>query len=280
MQQQLNQLLELQIQRKFFIREINGHTNAAKALMRRILNFKWDDDEKARDAVSARAARIVANVLSGKEPHADDEEIIARLGNRLQAFAKGIEPCVEVRHEVELEMKRIVRKLPVYAWAEPIKGFGEMGLAVIIGEAGNLSNYASVEKLWKRLGLAPFADAKGTVQACGTWRREGGLTADEWVAAKYKPQRRAEIYAVVGEPLFKHQTMRAGPYRAIYDERRARTAITHPDWRPIRSHMDGLRIMTKELISDLWSEWRRADVEVPEMAILGLPAADEHRNAA
>jgi hypothetical protein len=81
------------------------------------------------------------------------------------------------------------------------------------------------------------------------------------------------------EPLFKHQTMRDGPYRAIYDRRRAHTALAHPEWRPIQSHMDGLRIMSQELISDLWSEWRRATCRMPERAVLGVPAAKQRASA-
>lgn len=155
------------------------------------------------------------------------------------------------RHEIELEMKRIVRKLPVYPWAKDVKGLGELGLAVIISEAGDLSNYPKKGHLWKRLGLAPFEG-----KAYSTWRMKGGLSADDWTEAGYSPRRRAEIYAVISEPMFRAQSVAAGPYRAIYDRRREATGVAHPDWTKAHSHMDGLRIMTKYLIRDLWNAWK------------------------
>lgn len=44
----------------------------------------------------------------------------------------------------------------------------------------------------------------------------------------------------------------------------------------MQSHMDGLRIMTQKLITDLWSEWRRASREPPGMAVDHMPAAEEY----
>jgi len=122
--------------------------------------------------------------------------------------------------------------------------------------------------LWKRLGLAPL-DGK----AMSTWRMKGGLSADEWTEAGYSPRRRAEIYAVISEPLFRANTVAQGPYRAIYDRRRARTAEAHPNWTKAHSHMDGLRIMTKHLLRDLWQEWngRKAGSSAPERAEDAMP---------
>jgi hypothetical protein len=43
-----------------------------------------------------------------------------------------------------------------------------------------------------------------------------------------------------------------GPYRDVYDTRRAHTALTHPDWTPGHSHNDGLRVAAKAMLRDLW----------------------------
>lgn len=47
------------------------------------------------------------------------------------------------------------------------------------------------------------------------------------------------------------------PYRVAIDERRAHTAITHPEWTPGHSLNDAMRIASKRLLRDLWREARR-----------------------
>lgn len=248
----IDQLAELQVRRKFYIGTVNKQTNAIKALVRRGLGWRYDEEEGDREKVNGRAARIVAAAMSGKEQKPEDAEVFGALSFDLAVVSAAIEPCQKARHEIELDMKRTVRKLPIYVWAKSVHGLGELGLAVILAEAGDLSKYPKKGHLWKRLGLAPFEG-----QAYSTWRMKGGLNAEEWTEAGYSPRRRAEIYAVISEPLFRAQSVACGPYREAYDRRRELTAVTHPGWSKAHSHMDGLRIMTKLMIRDLWNEWNR-----------------------
>lgn len=266
-------LAELGYRRKVYIGLVNKQTNAAKALVRRAIGWQWDEEEERRTAINARASVIITRALTGKPQKADDDAIAAAVAFDLAVLAEGLKPFERARHEIELEMKRIARRLPVWkAWAKSVKGLGDLGLAVIVAEAGDLAKYTNPGKVWKRLGLAPYNG-----KAASTWRYEGGLSADEWTAFGYSPRRRAEMYAVVGEPLFRVQTPIKGPYRVIYDLRRARTAETHADWRPARSHADGLRIMTKTLIRDLWVASREANRHAEP--VLGAPPADLSRVA-
>jgi hypothetical protein len=85
-------------------------------------------------------------------------------------------------------------------------------------------------------------------------------------------RRRAEIHACVGIPLLNGQGKsgngNARPYRIIYEARRAKMTAAFPERSKAHLHNDALRIMTKALISDLWSEWRRpisclADTDQP-----------------
>lgn len=246
-------LAELQVRRKFYIGVINKQTNAAKALVRRALGFQTMHSEEDRERDSARAAHIVAVAFAGKEQKPEDAAIAAAVEGDLLVVDASLEPHRKAREGIEKEMKKLVRELPVYPWAKSVHGFGDLGLAVIIAEAGDLSSYPTKGHLWKRLGLAPL-DGK----AMSTWRREGGLSADEWVEAGYNPRRRAEMYGVVADPLFRLQTMVSGPYRAVYDRRRAAAALTHPDWTKGHAHADASRVMTKYLLRDLWREWNRA----------------------
>ena len=246
----IDKLAELQYRRKFYISVVNKQTNAIRALTRRALGWRYDFDEGEREKINARAARIVSAALAGKDQKPEDRKVFGALVFDMATVAQAIEPCTLARHEIELEMKRIARSLPVYPWAKAVKGFGELGLAVLVAEAGDLGNYSNHGKLWKRLGLAPFEG-----RAMSTWRMKGGLTAEQWTQAGYSPRRRAEVYAVISEPLFRSQSVAAGPYRAIYDARRAQMAEREPEWSKAHSHMDGLRIMTKALVADLWSAW-------------------------
>lgn len=255
----IDQLAELQVRRKFYIAAANRQANAAKALMRRYLGWRYDAEESERDKVNEAAARIVADALDGKVSGTAVPDLLV--------VRDTIEPMRQARATVEADMKRLVRTLPVHAWAKTVAGFGDLGVAVLLGEAGDLAGYPKKGHLWKRLGLAPFQG-----KAYSTWRREGGLTAEDWVAAGYSPRRRAEMFAVIAEPLLRHQTMTAGPYRAIYDQRRAATAVTHPDWSKGHSHADAMRIMTKRLVRDAWVEYRRAKHDAPAMATKRLPA--------
>lgn len=264
-----DRIAELQVRRKFFIGLVNKQTNAAKALVRRSLGWKWDESEEGREAVNKRAGRIVDAALAGKEPKAEDAALLSVFAADLAHVSQALKPCEKARAEIEKEMVKAARKLPVYEWQKSVHGFGEKALAIIVGETGNLSRYDHEDKLKKRLGLAPYSG-----KAFSTWRKGGGLSADEWTDAGYAPKRRAEIHAVM-EPLFRHQTVTQGVYRVAYDRRRAHTAETHPDWKPIQSHMDGLRIMTQRLVTDLWSEWRRADFALPDGALSVMPAAKE-----
>jgi hypothetical protein len=254
-----DRIAELQVRRKFFIGLANKQTNAAKALVRRSLGWRWDEGEESREAVNKRAGRIVEAALAGKEPKPEDAELIEIIAKDMAKVAEMLRPCETARAEIEKDMVRAVKTLPVHAWQKGVHGFGEKALAIIVGEAGNLSRFDHEDKLKKRLGLAPYGG-----KAFSTWRRDGGLSAEEWTDAGYAPRRRAEIHAVM-EPLFRHQTVQQGVYRQTYDKRRAHTATTHPDWKPAQSHMDGLRVMTQKLVTDLWSEWRRGGEPAPEM---------------
>lgn len=262
-----DKLMELQVRRKFAISLANKQINAAKALVRRALGWRFDADDDGREATNKRAGRIVDAFLTGKAPKPEDAEPLGMFAEDLAAVREALAPCEKRRNEIEREMVRAARRLPVHPWQAEIAGFGEKALAIIIGETGNLSRYDHEDKLKKRLGLAPFSG-----KAYSRWRVEGGLSADDWINAGYAPRRRAEIHTVM-EPLFRHQTMRQGRYRLIYDKRRGRTAETHPEWKPIQSHMDGLRIMTQELITDLWSVWRGAISGALETAKIDMPAA-------
>lgn len=153
---------------------------------------------------------------------------------------------------------RLAKQLPVWAWAEQVRGCGPLVLGLIVGETGDLAQYDGPAKVWKRMGLAVMPD--GTRQ-----RRVAG---DEAIAHGYNPQRRSLMFNL-GECLIKLN--QAGPYRRFYDERKAFELARLPadaKGRQGWAHARASRYMQKRFLVDLWEAWRqRVIVTQPDDAL-------------
>lgn len=246
------------------VAEIRAHHRRARLMMKasnaikqRLSSYVVFDalgytpgDKAALKKGYAEAGKVIKAALADK-----DHE----LHNICAAIISGCEPLDAERSAREKAMVKLVKQLPVHQWALAIKGFGDLGLAQIIAEAGDLGKYGTVSKLWKRLGLAVM-----------NGNRQGapgkGASAEDWIEHGYSPERRAIIWSIFSDSMFRHQWAAAaegedvgkpkGPYGEVYARRRAHTAITHPDWTKGHSHNDARRVMTKSVIADLWSAWR------------------------
>lgn len=243
-------LQELQVRRRFWIKTINRQDNALGALARRAIGWRYDMPEREREKANARAASLVAALLKGKAVKPEDAGAAAAIMADVAAAQEAREPMLRQRAEIEREMKRVVRALHVAGWQASVKGFGEMGLAVIVGEAGDLSSYPNPAKLWRRLGLAPYQGHAGKTWRIEKWRPRA-LTAGEWSDYGYSAQRLAQVYGVVSEPLMK--ACGGTTYRAVYDHAKATFAERAAS--PAHAHAHAMRVMTKALVLDLWRVW-------------------------
>jgi hypothetical protein len=279
----VNELRQHQRTRVFAIKELTRGRNATLAFVRTFIGYSTTMPEGDRKAVVKRAERIVAAIEAGRPAPQDDAAVADAVAGVVLAAVRCREPMEALRTAAEKRMEKLARSLPVWgAWAESVRGLGAKGLAVIVAEAGDpIGDFRSLSGLHKRLGLALVGD-----------RRQGdpgpSATAEDWIAHGYSARRRAEMHAVVAEPLLKAQSARtdadtgevlrdAGPYRALYDRKRAeydaRVEATrdlpatvggraNPDrWTPLRAHQGAMRYMTKKLIRDLHAAWRRAAAE-------------------
>ena len=148
-----------------------------------------------------------------------------------------------------------------------------MGLAQIIAETGDLSNYANPAKLWKRMGMAVIEG--------GRQRRVAGAPALEH---GYSPRRRAVLFCI-GDSIVRT----GGPYRKVYDEMKKdeqkqaveagltvlpAAKIPKGDAEHYRSeghvHNRARRKMEKQLLLDLWREWRRASQRLQSTRLVSV----------
>lgn len=261
-------LKELQVSRRYAISHRMKQENACAALIRRGLGFNpATQSEAEREGLKKRAQRIMAAALAGKPLEGEDKRIVDAYRDDLDATRAGLAPHAAREERIIKTMEGIAKGLPIAEWVKGVKGFGFRGLGVIVGETGNLEDYPNFRHVWKRLGLAPYEGF-----AASSWRSPSrsprSLVAEEWTALGYKKSRRAEAHAFIGDMLIRQQIigkeksgtefgLPKGPYGEVYVRRREHTKMTHPDWTPAHAHADALRIMTKSLIADLWSAWRR-----------------------
>lgn len=165
----------------------------------------------------------------------------------------------DMRAEVEKQMEKLVKTLPVWSWATTVSGLGAKGVAIIIAEAGtDLRNYATKERLWKRLGLAVIN---------GERQRKVSKTSDPegFKEHLYSPARRAEMWTLA-DSMFRQQwagekdgvpAHAKGPYGEIYARRKAHT-MANRDWKQAAHfNNDAKRIMWKAVLKHLWQAWKR-----------------------
>jgi len=178
------------------------------------------------------------------------------------------------RLRIEKRMEEIAAQFPVAAWWCEIRGLNLLGLAQIIGETGDLWNYANPGKLWARLCVS--------VEEGQAKRRRRGIDNG------YNASRRSVSWRIA-DSLFKGQSARvdketgevtreAGLYRLLYDERKVReiekavedglevrpaARISTAKASQYRSeghiHKRSLRYMEKRLLKHLWQAWRTAN---------------------
>jgi len=208
---------------------------------------------KERKALFAKAAALrKAAEAGGGQSRGDDQRTDAASCTPIILAAKlGRDAWDTMRAETEAEMVRIAKALPAFAFVQGVAGFGALGLGIIVGETGDLANYATKERVWKRLGLAVIEGE----------RQQRRTDADAAAKHGFAPKRRAEVWAIA-DSMFRHQWRGAkddapahaiGAYGVVYATRKA--ATEGREWPPARRDADARRIMTKALVEDLWRAW-------------------------
>lgn len=283
---------------------------ALGANLRTWLGWRRDLDESKRKAIEALALDLIAcgeieakrekiaieNIHrdeQGKkpkqvpEPHrlADTEEF-AEYRDFIGMAVLSREPTDRYEAIATKAMEQLATQLPVWPFAESIRGLGARSLAVIVGEAGDLSAYATHSKLWKRMAMAPYSK-DGVTRSGQQWKIKGGLDKDDWIAFGYRARRRAQMFVIEGNLIkatdaYYRLYLARKDYlrnRATFEGKTVAPSAKIPKGRADEFVSDGeinsqaKHYMGKKLLRVLWGEWRKAVVTVPETASLAVPSA-------
>jgi hypothetical protein len=243
---------------------------ALGGFLRRQLGWSFEATAQQNAVINERVRRLVMMgelVVEKKQPRPNDPDYGAH-ASVIEAAFEARQPMAKVETDAVKVMEKLAKELPVWgAFGEEVKGFGPRSLAVIVGDAGNLANYATVAKLWKRMGMAVFDGV-----------RQGGLSktasAEDWLRHGYSARRRSQMF-VIGDVLVKNQ----GRYREIYLARKvyerelaeaigltvvpaAKIPAKAKDQFRSEGHVHkrAQRYMEKALLRDLWCAWNRKAV--------------------
>ncbi len=197
--------------------------------------------------------------LLGKESEAPE---IVMLDGATYGLRVAREPLEAQQRALERHLAKLGQGLPIAHMADQIRGVGHGTLATIVGEVGDMSTYVKgVSGIWKRAGLAVIDGQRQ--------RKVSNLEAA--LIQGYSPERHSTFWNI-GEALLKSQGKDegAGPYRKVYDERKAyelTRTVTQKNHEtgevgevPVSlslAHRRACRFMVKRLLKDLWVEWRR-----------------------
>lgn len=262
----------LQRNRRFCIRSQQYFNRSTESYIASNLAYSNDLEERDRKAIFKFAAMIRMKVetnetVAGVEIDEFSRRVI------LQSQASRSHWDAE-RQAIEKEMKRVAESLPVSAWVKAQKGFSLLGLAVLVGETGDLANYSGPAKVWKRLGLACL---DGVRQGSIPPNLTGNARSEAWASRGYSPLRRAEVFAFIDDVMLRAQwrgekdevpAHAIGPYGEVYAERKAWNLAR--DLKPGHAERDARRFMAKRFIRDMWVAWQ----ETVNLPLLAKEAAD------
>lgn len=250
-------------------------SNRLQAVVAGTIGYHSGMGDKEREKMMREATKRIKDVAKGNI-HSDFDTVISVHQNSVDILNEQVKQYEQV-------MLESAKQLPIATWVtqQEQRGFGLLFAAIVIGETGNLSNYANPAKVWRRLGCAPYS--KGGKTAMGaTWRggREGKLTAEDWTDFGYSPRRRSISY-LIGENIVKLNA--EGPYRERYNQVKREAAEKHPEWVicqkcggkkktakgtkcsncrgtgkvAMRVHRHAMLLATKLLLKNLWIEWNK-----------------------
>lgn len=224
-----------------------------KAICRRLVTPMFDRDaykteDALCDAIKKEADKLY-KAITGKGEH-EKADVAAGYLMPLFTARSAVE---DERKRAEKALEKLAKQLPVWPWVESVAGISALTLGTIIGETGDLSNYSTVSKLWKRMGVAVI-----------NGKTQQKVKGDDAIEQGYCPRRRSIVWNMQ-ETIVKAQIRRdketdesraIGPYGQVYLDRRdhERQKVE------TLGHANKMAklYMGKRVLRDLWRAWRDA----------------------
>ena len=181
-----------------------------------------------------------------------------------------IDPLKELEHRTVLSLQKRMRVNPIWPYFKDVKGVGEKTLARLMACIGDPylrplddGSYEprTVSQLWAYCGMHTMPNKDGEIVAA---KRMKGVQANWNTEAKTRLFLLSQNLLRQGIRKDKDGNQYAvTEYGQLYLDRRAHTAVTHPEWNPGHGLNDALRIMGKELLKQLWRAAREIHTGIP-----------------
>jgi len=203
----------------------------------------------------------------------------------------------EQEREMGAQMQALIARHPAWAWLRTVRGVGSVLAARLLSRL-DITRAASPASFWSYCGLGTVAAEEQVCEECGARvfvapgtrvqaphamagrrgtctgpLRPRGLAGTVRVAqarprrgerAAYDLEAKTICY-LIGVSFVRC----GGPYREVYDERKAHLASHHPEWPAKRVHLAAVRATVKRFLADLWVAWHEAEPETD-----GNPSAE------
>lgn len=251
----VDEIVLIGISRRYTKRQLYRTKNLIKAAIRSYIGFETRSelmDEKTRKGV----VTLSGEYFKLLDKHADGEPLPFIPNCDLQTlYDKIVCPFFDVykwyQHnltDTDKLLSDLAKSLPVAPFIETVPGCGYKGLALIVAETGDLSNYSNPAKVWKRMGV-------GLVQHNGeNIRQRRAVDAELAIKMGYKPERRAVLYTI-SESMVKNKDRNPSQYGQRYTDEKAKQIALNPEIRPIQAHLRAKRKMEKLFLKNLWIAW-------------------------
>ncbi|MEO8563241.1 MAG: hypothetical protein ABI601_14250 [bacterium] len=189
--------------------------------------------------------------------------------------------------DMSAQMDALITRHPAWPWLHGVRGVGSTLASRLLSRL-DVARAPSPASFWAYCGLGTVAAAEfvcdecdarafaapgtrlvkphavaGGRERCAGRMRARGLASNVRVAqarprrgeqAPYDLEAKAVCY-LIGVSFVRC----GGPFRDVYDERKAYLAAEHEAWPPKRVHLAAARATVKRFLADLWVAWREAE---------------------
>ena len=245
--------------------------------------------EQLRAILQRRDARWESVTNHDREDDPDSllREIRETGGGPVPLLGRMYANAWEQERHMGAQMQALIARHPAWPWLREVRGIGSVLAARLLSRL-DISRAPSPASFWAYCGLgtvpaeelvcercgahvfvapgtrvaAPHAPA-GERGTCGGALRARGLAGTVRVAQGRPRRGERAAYDIEAKTicyLIGVSFVRCGgPYRELYDERKAYLASVHGDWPAKRVHLAAVRATVKRFLADLWVAWREAE---------------------